>query len=105
MACHEHESHGHEHGEACGHVRVQWLDKEAFLHDGHLHAHHQGHWDETRIDVSAENPDACRHVPCAFDHGVAQAVPHGDHQDILVEGRLHHLHTDHCDDHGPLIVR
>jgi hypothetical protein len=29
-------------------------------------------------------------------------VPHGDHFDYLFEGRLHHPHGDHCDDHGPL---
>jgi hypothetical protein len=29
-------------------------------------------------------------------------VPHGDHVDYLYEGRLHHPHGDHCDDHGPL---
>jgi hypothetical protein len=31
-------------------------------------------------------------------------VPHGDHLDFLVNGRLHHLHGDHCDDHGPVDV-
>jgi hypothetical protein len=29
-------------------------------------------------------------------------VPHGDHIDYLVGGRLHHPHGDHVDDHGPL---
>jgi hypothetical protein len=24
--------------------------------------------------------------------------------DYLVDGRLHHPHGDHCDDHGPLNV-
>jgi hypothetical protein len=27
-------------------------------------------------------------------------VPHGDHEDFLYHGRLHHPHGDHCDDHG-----
>jgi ethanolamine utilization protein EutQ (cupin superfamily) len=27
-------------------------------------------------------------------------VPHGDHVDYMVEGRLHHAHDGHCDDHG-----
>jgi hypothetical protein len=31
-------------------------------------------------------------------------VPHGDHFDYLVDGRLHHRHGDHCDDHGPITV-
>lgn len=34
----------------------------------------------------------------------ATAVPHGDHIDYLVDGRLHHPHDDHCDDHGPVEV-
>jgi hypothetical protein len=29
-----------------------------------------------------------------------EAVPHGDHVDYLVNGRLHHPHEGHCDDHG-----
>jgi hypothetical protein len=31
-------------------------------------------------------------------------VPHGDHVDYLVNGRLHHPHDGHCDDHGPLAL-
>jgi hypothetical protein len=31
-------------------------------------------------------------------------VPHGDHHDYLIDGRLHHPHGDHCDDHGPVTV-
>jgi hypothetical protein len=31
-----------------------------------------------------------------------EEVPHGDHVDYLVNGRLHHTHGDHCDDHRPM---
>jgi hypothetical protein len=31
-------------------------------------------------------------------------LPHGDHVDYLVGGRLHHPHEGHCDDHGPVDV-
>jgi hypothetical protein len=31
-------------------------------------------------------------------------VPHGDHTDYLVNGRLHFHHDGHCDDHGSLQV-
>jgi hypothetical protein len=31
-------------------------------------------------------------------------VPHGDHVDYLVDGRLHHPHDSHCDDHGPVAL-
>jgi hypothetical protein len=80
------------------------MDKEAFLHDGHLHAMHEGHWDEARIDVSEQNPGECRQVSCAADHTTAPAIPHGDHEDVLIEGRLHRVHAGHCDDHGPVMV-
>ena len=33
-----------------------------------------------------------------------EAVPHGDHVDYIVNGRLHHQHGDHCDDHGPVEI-
>ena len=45
-----------------------------------------------------------------FDAGTVEmasgheAVPHGDHVDFLVDGRLHHVHDGHCDDHGPLLA-
>jgi len=29
-------------------------------------------------------------------------VIHGDHVDFLVDGRLHHPHGSHCDDHGAI---
>ncbi|EDP59878.1 hypothetical protein AND4_00678 [Vibrio sp. AND4] len=29
-------------------------------------------------------------------------MKHGDHIDYIVDGRLHHQHGDHCDDHGPI---
>ena len=32
------------------------------------------------------------------------AVKHGDHIDYIVNGRLHHPHGDHCDDHGPVEI-
>jgi hypothetical protein len=31
-------------------------------------------------------------------------VPHGDHTDYVVDGHLHHVHKDHCDDHGRMDV-
>src|SRR5271166_6002614 len=59
------------------------------------------------IEVSDQNPDRCNHdASCgAHRHGPGcghEAVPHGDHVDYLVGGRLHHPHGNHCDDHGPL---
>ncbi|MBC7542243.1 MAG: hypothetical protein H7338_05890 [Candidatus Sericytochromatia bacterium] len=99
-----HETHTHQHGDACGHPRILWLDKEAFLHDGHLHLAHGGHWDETQIDVTSQNPTECRQTACVKNHTDYPAVPHGDHVDHLINGRLHRQHAGHCDDHGAVKI-
>jgi hypothetical protein len=68
--------------------------------------------------VSADNPDICAPIACQCGHDGCghPLVPHGDHYDYLVDGRLHHPHGDHCDgrlhhphgdhcdDHGPVTV-
>lgn len=46
MTCHIHENHPHVHGENCGHEAVQHGDHVDYLHDGHHHRAHEGHWDE-----------------------------------------------------------
>lgn len=40
------EAHDHEHGPDCGHEAVRHGDHVDYLHDGHRHAPHQGHYDE-----------------------------------------------------------
>lgn len=40
------ETHGHEHGPGCGHLAVEHGDHVDFIHDGHRHAAHGGHYDE-----------------------------------------------------------
>ncbi|HJR98944.1 MAG TPA: hypothetical protein VJ979_13685 [Actinomycetota bacterium] len=45
----EHDHHGeheHEHGDGCGHEAVQHGDHVDYVHDGHRHRFHLGHWDE-----------------------------------------------------------
>jgi zinc transport system permease protein len=42
----EAELHEHEHGENCGHQALEHNDHVDYLHDGHRHAPHQGHYDE-----------------------------------------------------------
>jgi hypothetical protein len=60
---------------------------------------------ERRIDVTPTNPDECQQLGCKGPHeGKAEVVSHGDHQDFIVDGRLHHAHGDHCDDHGPVKI-
>lgn len=99
----------HTHGPGCGHTAIRHNGHIDYLHDGHLHHPHQDHCDEHVIEVSATNPDSCQPVhDCdGHTHGPGcghEAVPHGDHIDYIVNGRLHHVHGDHCDDHGPVEV-
>lgn len=103
----------HVHGPGCGHIAVQHEDHVDYLDRGRLEHIEHGHTDEHVIEVSATNPDRCDPKHRASGHNEAhrhgsgcghEAVPHGDHIDYLVDGRLHHPHGDHCDDHGPLRV-
>jgi zinc transport system permease protein len=40
------EPHRHEHGPGCGHVAIEHGDHIDYIHDGHRHAVHGGHYDE-----------------------------------------------------------
>ncbi len=40
------EPHGHDHGPGCGHLAVEHGDHIDYIHDGHRHAVHGGHYDE-----------------------------------------------------------
>jgi hypothetical protein len=105
MDHHVHTDHDHKHGDGCGHLKVQHKDHVDYLHDGHLHHEHDGHYDEHVIEVSTTNPEGCHSVSgCDGKHEGQPQIPHGDHVDYLVDGRLHHVHGDHCDDHGPVQV-
>ena len=101
-----HENHVHQHGENCGHTQIKHGDHYDYLHDGCLHAAHESHYDECVLPVSDSNPAECKEVSCGCDHNGCghETVPHGDHHDYLVNGRLHHHHNGHCDDHGAVTV-
>ena len=101
-----HENHQHLHSENCGHTRIRHGDHFDYLHDGCLHAEHESHYDECVVAVSVENPAECKEISCGCDHNGCghEKVPHGDHFDFLVNGRLHHHHDGHCDDHGEIAV-
>jgi hypothetical protein len=98
--------HPHIHGQQCGHLAVEHEGHVDYLHDGHLHFQHGDHYDEHAIGVNGVNPAACAPLACTCDHQALghQQVPHGDHDDYLCEGQLHHCHGDHCDNHGAVIV-
>lgn len=40
------EPHAHQHGPGCGHIAVEHGDHVDYIHDGHRHAVHGGHYDE-----------------------------------------------------------
>lgn len=82
------------------------------LHDGHLHFMHGDHVHEHVIAVSVVNPVDEGLVTRVDDGGHAHGagdidhpmIQHGDHFDFLHDGRLHHVHGDHVDDHGPVEI-
>lgn len=98
----------HNHGQTCGHQALEHAGHVDYLHDGHLHHGHDGHFDEHTLDVSTANPEAeelsARVTTDDHAHGHAGeehiSVQHGAHVDFIHDGRLHHLHGDHTDDHG-----
>jgi hypothetical protein len=103
----------HKHGPRCGHIAVRHKDHVDYLENGHLHHVKGERVEEHVLEVTADNPDRCAPEHRASGHEAAhkhgpgcghEAVPHGDHVDYLVDGRLHHPHGDHCDDHGPLKI-
>ena len=109
MTCKTHEHHDHVHGANCGPTAIKHEGHVDYLHDGHLHHEHNGHYDEHALSVNETNPDGCHPVDTCHGHVHSEgcgheAVPHGDHVDYIVNGRLHHQHGDHCDDHGPVEI-
>jgi len=110
---HSQAAHPHVHGHNCGHTRITHDGHQDYLHDGHLHYQSGSKVEEHSIPVSKTNPVACTpdHQCAGHDashrHGPGcghEAVPHGDHTDYLVQGHLHHAHSGHCDDHGPITL-
>ena len=107
-------SHDHVHGKNCGHTAINHEGHIDYVHDGHLHSYDGKHLLEHTIGVTNTNPNECSlggtikghdefHV-----HGKNcghEAIPHGDHTDYLVDGHLHHVHSDHCDDHGKITLK
>ena len=43
---HDPSDHPHVHGENCGHETIAHGDHVDYVHDGHRHAEHEGHYDE-----------------------------------------------------------
>ena len=104
-----HEPHEHVHHNTCGHKTIQHEDHRDFLHNGHMHHLHNEHIDEHILSVTDQNPFICTpsHFCGGHDklhiHGPNcghEAIPHAEHIDYLVNGHLHFVHDNHCDNHG-----
>ena len=52
----EAERHQHEHGPNCGHPAIEHEHHVDYLHDGHRHAPHEGHYDEHNPLKTPEDP-------------------------------------------------
>lgn len=99
--------HPHEHSEVCGHTKIKHDGHIDYVHHGHLHHKHDGHWDECVIPVSEQNPSDGKLVASSCQHNDDcghERIPHGDHYDYLVDGRLQHVTEKGCYDHGPVKV-
>lgn len=103
----------HVHGPNCGHTAIKHKGHTDYLVDGVLEHPTSAGVEKHVLAVSETNPAACTSSqPCAGHdsdhvHGPGcghEAIQHGDHIDYIVDGRLHHPHGDHCDDHGPVQV-
>jgi hypothetical protein len=104
----EHKAHGtHNHAPGCGHTELKHEDHVDYLHDGHLHhmdaagkvVEHKLAAAKTKDHVKAATEAGHKHGPkCGHE-----SVQHGDHTDYIVEGKLHHVHGDHCDEHGSVM--
>ena len=70
----EAERHEHEHGEGCGHPAMEHDDHVDYLHDGHRHAPHQGHYDEHDLALHGAQEHAADHGP----HQPSSPDPHDD---------------------------
>jgi len=53
----EAERHEHEHGPDCGHGAIEHDHHVDYLHDGHRHAPHEGHYDEHNHPLSGSHED------------------------------------------------
>lgn len=47
---------------------------------------------QSKVEIYHTHSQYCGHT----------RIIHGNHIDYIVDGRLHHPHITHCDDHGPI---
>ncbi|WP_283680381.1 hypothetical protein [Lentilactobacillus sp. Marseille-Q4993] len=97
----------HVHSLECGHTKILHNGHVDYVEEnGHLHHQHEDHWDECKLEVTDLNPDGEVQVKAEVhdEYCGHETVPHGDHVDYLVNGRLQHVHDGHVDDHGAVDI-
>jgi hypothetical protein len=98
----EHKSHeSHKHGENCGHAAIKHNDHVDYMHDGHFHnTTSAGKVVEHKVRVAASKDHVKAPAENGHTHGVNcghERIEHGEHSDYVVDGNVHHVHGDHCD--------
>jgi len=93
----------------CEHTAILHNGHVDYLCDGKLHHPHGDHCDEHVLEENDLNPTTCSPTSVCNEHIHGpncghEAIQHGDHIDYIVDGRLHHPHNGHCDDHGPVQI-
>lgn len=101
----EHKSHGsHKHGENCGHAFIKHGDHLDYIHDGHFHhVTASGQVVEHNVRVAASKDHVKAPAEPGHKHGANcghASIRHGDHSDYVVDGNVHHVHGDHCDQYS-----
>jgi hypothetical protein len=76
-------------------------------HGGSYTPRHDGHATEAHATslAACTKGHACSGHALGEAHGAGcghEAIPHDAHVDYVVQGRRHHPHEGHCDDHGPI---
>jgi hypothetical protein len=98
----EHKSHeAHKHGENCGHAAIKHSDHVDYMHDNHFHnTAANGKVVEHKVRVAASKEHTKASAENGHTHGVNcghERIEHGDHSDYVVDGNVHHVDGDHCD--------
>lgn len=119
--------HHHHHKPGCAHLQIQHNGHTDFLYNSFLFSLTDD-WIQHGIEDSALYPDICAQF-CTLGHPIDHihsdncghqpvlvnylqfhliynlyiftiSKKHGNHIDYIVDGQLHHVHGNHCDNHG-----
>ena len=85
-------------------LHVRYDGQTDLLTNGKL-THEKGpSGDNLTVPVTRTNPTGHSTVTYSGDFDDQPVIPHGNHMDVIVKGRLLHKHGRHYDDHGPITI-